>query len=109
MATVYGTTRDASKLSNAIDDRVNYKTNGALSGEYVPETRDNVAHYVIRSYGEVIAFFTYYDRWATIISRKFSVTTSRHTSVAKRALNYSAKRIQELDAKYRLSANGTEY
>lgn len=109
MPTIYGTTRDAIKLSDAIDNRANYRTNGALSGEYMPETRDKVAHYVIRSYGEVIGFFTYHDRWATIITRKFSATTSRHTSVTKRAFNYSSKHIHVLEAQYRLSADGTEY
>ena len=104
--TIYGTTRDAIKLSDAIDDRAHYKSSGALSGEYVAETRDTVAHYVIRSYDEVIGFFTYYDKWSVIATKKHSVTTSRHQSVTRRALGYSSKRVQE---SYTLTANGEEY
>ena len=109
MATINGTTRDYNKLSDAIDTRQNYRTNGALSGEYVAETSGHVAHYVIRSYDEVIGFMTYYDKWASIITRKFSVTTSRHTSVAFMALSYSAKNVHHCDSANRLSANGEEY
>lgn len=104
--TIHGTTRDAIKLSDAIEARAHYKSNGALSGEYVAETREGVAHYVIRSYGEVIGFFTYYDRWAIVATKKWSVTTSRHQSVTRRAFGYSANRTLEA---YRLTANGTEY
>lgn len=109
MATINGKAKDYNALSTAIDERKNYKTQGGLSGEYVAETRGNVAHYVIRSYDEVIGFMTYYDKWSIIVTRKFSVTTSKHTSVAFMALTYSSKRVQTLDNNYRLSADGVEY
>ena len=89
MNTITGTTRDAGALAAAIRTKSRYRTNGALSGEYVG-TR-NV--YVVRSYAEPIAAYHYGasvggERTDGIVSdRKFSVTTSRHQGVAWRALD----------------------
>lgn len=87
--TITGTTRDAGALAAAIRTKSRYRTNGALSGEYVKAR--NV--YIVRSYAEPIAAYHYGAsvgdaRTDGIVSdRKFSVTTSRHQGVAWRAFD----------------------
>ena len=89
MDTIAGTTRDAGALAAAIRTKSRYRTNGALTGEYV-ESR-NV--YIVRSYGEPIAAYHYgasvgdAQTDGIVSERKFSVTTSRHQNVAWRALD----------------------
>lgn len=89
METITGTTRDAGALAAAIRTKSRYRTSGAVSGEYVAAR--NV--YIVRSYGEPIAAYHYgasvgeAQTDGIVSERKFSVTTSRHQSVAWRALD----------------------
>lgn len=104
--TIHTTTRSVQDIIYAIIDKQNFRTSGALKGEYVAETKNSVSHYVIYSYDEPIGFLTYYDGWALISNRKFSVTTSRHQTVVRRAMGYVATKTQY--TKQLMSGDGTE-
>lgn len=72
-------TRDASTISTMLSTERDFSTHGALSGRNVG--RD----YVVFSYAEPILKITR-DR-VEVATRKFSVTTSRHQSTLRRAVN----------------------
>ena len=62
-------------LTTAITERVSFKTSGALTGEARP---DGV--FVVKSYAATIATYEPDTAW-TVTTRKYSTTTSRHTSL----------------------------
>lgn len=83
MKTLKATTRDAKALEEAIRSKAHFRTNGALRGEYSVVSNT----YTIWSYNEPIAVYHYGSRDALLSARKFSVTTSRHQAVTRRAIH----------------------
>lgn len=112
--TIHTTTRNPLAIANAIRRKERFATSGALSGEYV----DSLDSYVIRSYDEPIAAYHYgappaalnlgpNPGYGIVTTRKWSVTTSRHTNVARRALESITKTI--LTRCERISGSGLFY
>lgn len=72
-------TRDTSIISTMLSTEEDFQTHGALSGRNVG--RD----YVVFSYGEPILRIT--GGRVEVVTRKFSVTTSRHQGTIRRAVS----------------------
>lgn len=75
----YGQNR--SNTVNAIANREDFKTGGALRGE------DQGYRYVVYSYAEPIAIFE--DGKWTVTTVKFSVTTGRHQTLVRQATGFA--------------------
>lgn len=80
MSTYYASKHGAGvqNTMNAIANRIPFKSGGALSGV------EGYGGYTVMSYNEPIAIFN--GQLWTVTTRKFSVTTSNHQSLTRRAL-----------------------
>ena len=87
-------TFQAGALNASRIHRVNPYSEGIMSGEAYEQWRadclaDRIT-YVVRSYYTPIAWFTT-DRGWIVPADKYSVTTSRHQGIVRRALAYEAQ------------------
>lgn len=86
-------TRDHDKIADYIAEKSRFQTNGALRGEFSYMH----GYGTVYSYAEPIAVYNPETMEATMTSVKFSVTTSRHASTIRRALDLAGYRVTEVD------------